>query len=1075
MRCTDTNSRPHGSGAERMGEKGLIAKTCLVLLALSLPFTGAHSQEKIVFHHLTVKDGLSQGGVNCVLQDRYGFMWFGTQDGLNRYDGQAFVTYRHDASDSTSLDDSWIIAITEDSSGVLWVRTQNSPAMLNKFDRAAGTFKLLPSERLTLKGSRANSVKPGFIEPSGVVWTGDLNAGVTRFDPSSGNKSVFRHDPKKPTSLSDDNVYSIYGDRQGSIWIGTKGGLDRFDAKTEAFSHFRHLDSDPNSLSDNWVWPILEDRSGNLWVGTYNGGLNRFDRATEKFTRFLHEEADQRSLSGNQLYSLYQDRSGLIWVGMNDHGVDSFHPELGGFVHMTHDPSEVNSLLDNNILGMYADRSGAIWVGTRGGLDRFDRARGTFTHFKNDPSNPRSIGHNLVQCLFEDRSGTLWIGTVNNGLDRYDRKTGTFTHYRNDPANPNSLSDNRVYALTQDKDGSIWVGTYRGGLNKLDPASGRFTRYLHSDTIAGSLSARGVFSLLEDREGTLWVGTFGGGLDRFDRTTNTFVHYRHDPHDNGSLSDDLIVNLHQDRNGALWIGTTGGLNKYDRSTGKFKSYRAKDGLPNDVIFGILEDGNRLLWLSTNKGLCRFDPGRKTFNNYDYNDGLQGDEFNQNAFARDLRTGEMYFGGSNGFNYFQPENIRDNSFIPQISFVAFTRYNTDDKEGKPITEIGMDVKPRITLSYKDNVANFEFAALSFYNSSKNQYAYKLDGFSDNWIQLGTQRKATFTNLEGGEYVLRVKGSNNDGVWNDQGVVLSLIVNPPWWKTRGAYAGYIVIVFGLLYSLRKFELNRREEKARVRESELRAKAMEAEKRALVAENERQTKELEDARKLQLSLLPKDVPVLEPYEIAVFMKTATEVGGDYYDFRVGPDSSLDIAFGDATGHGMQAGTIVTLMKGLFVSDSSRFDIPAFFNHCSKAIKDIRLGRLFMAFTLVRLQGNSLYLSSAGMPPVFIFRKRDGSVEEVLLKGMPLGAMKNFPYALYEASLERGDTVLLMTDGLPEQKNVREEMFDYDRVQRAFGEVATRTPGEIIAHLASAGESWMGTANQDDDITLMVVRVKD
>ncbi|MBF8296121.1 MAG: signal transduction histidine kinase [Bacteroidetes bacterium] len=1047
----------------------------LIVAAVLALVPAMRAQEKIVFQHLTVKDGLSQGGVNCILQDRQGFVWFGTQDGLNRYDGQAFVIYRHDASDSTSLDDSWIISIIEDSSGTLWVRTQNSPGMLNRLDRATGKFTLIPRDSLQEAGARRNSVKPGFMAASGVRWSGDLGEGVTRFDPATGKNTVYKHDPRNPKSLIDDKVYSIYGDSHGTIWIGTKEGLDRFDAKTETFIHHKHEASDPNSLSDNWVWPILEDRSGVLWVGTYNGGLNRFDRSTGKFTRFKHDESDPRSLGGNQLYSLYQDRSGLIWVGMNDHGVDTFHPELGGFVHVAHDPSKPGSLLDNNILGMYADRTGAVWVGTRGGLDRFDRAKGTFTHFKNEPANPRSIGQNLVQCLFEDRSGTLWIGTVSNGLDRFDRKSGTFTHYRNDPANPNSLSDNRVYALCEDKNGAIWIGTYRGGLNKFDPATGTFTRYVHSDSIPGSLGARGVFALLEDREGTLWVGTFGGGLDRFERNSNAFTHFRHDPADNASLSDDLVASLHEDRAGTLWVGTTGGLNRFDRSTGKFKPYRVKDGLPNDVIFGILEDGNGHLWLSTNKGLSRFDPQRQTFSNYDYNDGLQGDEFNQNAFARDPRTGEMYFGGSNGFNYFQPDNVRDNPYIPQISFVAFTRYNTDDKEGKPIAEGGMDVKPQITLSYKDNVANFEFAALSFYNSSNNEYAYKLDGFSDNWIQLGTQRKATFTNLEGGEYLLRVKGSNNDGVWNDQGAVLRLIVNPPWWKTWWAYGGYAVMVFGLLYSLRRFELNRREQKARVRESELRAKAAEAEKRALQAENERKTKELEDARMLQLSMLPRDVPRLPKYDIAVFMKTATEVGGDYYDFSVAEDGTLNVAFGDATGHGMQAGTIVTLMKGLFLSDASRFEIQAFFNHCSRAIKEIRLGRLFMAFTLVRLKGNSVYLSSAGMPPVYLYRKSSRQVEEILLKGMPLGAMKNFPYALHEASLEKGDTLLLLTDGLPEQKNAAGEMFDYTRVKESFTDIGGASPDDIIAHLMNKGEEWMRGAIQDDDITMLVVKVKE
>jgi serine phosphatase RsbU (regulator of sigma subunit) len=374
-----------------------------------------------------------------------------------------------------------------------------------------------------------------------------------------------------------------------------------------------------------------------------------------------------------------------------------------------------------------------------------------------------------------------------------------------------------------------------------------------------------------------------------------------------------------------------------------------------------------------------------------------------------------------------------------------------------------------------VAIFDFAALNYYNQTKNRYQYRLEGYSENWIQLGTDHVATFTNLDGGDYTLRVRGSNNDGLWNDQGATLALTVTPPWWKSRWAYGAYAVMIVAFLYGARRFEINQREQKTRMRESELRAKAVEAEKRALEAENERQTKELEDARRLQLSMLPKQIPALPDYEISVFMKTATEVGGDYYDFSPGEDGTMNVAFGDATGHGMQAGTIVTLMKGLFLSDASRFDITAFFNHCSNAIKGIRLGRLFMAFTLVRVRGNSLSLSSAGMPPAYLHRKDDGSIEEILLKGMPLGAMKNFPYLLHETQMHPGDTLLLLTDGLPEQKNAQEEMFDYARVEQVFREHVGAPPEEIIAELVREGESWMGDALQEDDITLMVIRRKD
>jgi ligand-binding sensor domain-containing protein/serine phosphatase RsbU (regulator of sigma subunit) len=1049
-------------------------RNVLIVMALSLSSITLNAQQTIMFDHLSVKQGLSQGSVVCILQDRQGFMWFGTQDGLNRFDGYDVTVFKHDPADSTSLNDNFVITLAEDSSGTLWMGTLNKPQMVNRFDGTTETFSHIQSESVDLRHARVGSAFTFYEDPSGVRWSGAIGEGVTRLDRRTGKTTVFKHDPSNPASLLDDRVYSVFGDRSGTIWIGTREGLERFDPNTETFVHYRHDEKNPASLSDNWVWPILEDRAGVLWVGTYRAGLNRFDRVTETFTHFRHEDTDPASLSDDRAYSLFQDRSGMLWVG-TDNGVDRFNPEMGAFARYGKNPKNPASLTDNSVKSIFVDRSGAAWVGTARGLDRLDRVTGTFTHFRHDPSNPSSLGENMVQSILEDKSGVMWMGTQSSGLDRYDRATGRFTHFRHDPSNPHSISDNMIYALLEDRRGVLWIGTYHGGLNRFDRATGTFKAYVHSDSLPGSLSAQGIWALHEDRDGVLWVGTYKGGLDRFDRETETLTHFKHDPANPKTLSNDAVVCLHEDRTGTLWVGTMSGLNRFDRENGTFQRYSEKDGLPNSYIVGILEDDRGRLWISTVKGISRFDPGKQNFRNYDQSDGLQGDEFNTNASARDPRTGEMYFGGANGFNVFHPDRVLDNPFVPPVVFSGLTRYNTDDDEGKPIAEKGTAAKPEITLSYKDNVATFQFAALSFYNTSKNQYAYKLEGYSDNWIQLGSERRATFTNLDGGEYVLRVKGSNNDGVWNDAGAALRLTVTPPWWKTRWAYAAYGLLGFSFLYGMRRFELNRREQKTRVRESELRAKAVEAEKRALEAENERQTKELEDARKLQLSMLPREVPRLPDYDISVYMKTATEVGGDYYDFSVAQDGTLNVAFGDATGHGMQAGTIVTLMKGLFVSDASRFDIQAFFNHCSKAIKEIRLARLFMAFTLVRLKGNSVSLSSAGMPPVYLYRKIDGSVEEILLKGMPLGAMKNFPYALHETELKSGDLLLLLTDGLPEQKNTAAEMFDYARVQQVVQQAGAGTPADIIAHLAKAGEAWMSGAIQDDDITMMVIKRKE
>jgi serine phosphatase RsbU (regulator of sigma subunit)/ligand-binding sensor domain-containing protein len=1047
--------------------------SCLLALCAAL-HPSLQAQTGVLFDHVTVRQGLSQGTVNCILQDAQGFMWLGTQDGLNRFDGYDMKVFKHDPADPKTLNDNFIVFLGEDSSRTLWIGTLKNPKTLNRYDRRTESFTEVPRESVAVAGLRIGASHPEYVDPAGVRYGGTIGGGVTRTDPRTGKVEVFRHEQGNAATLADDRVFSVVGDRNGGVWIGTRDGLDRFDPRSGVFTHYRHDEKNPRSLSDNWVWPILEDHQGNIWVGTFNGGLNRFDRGTDSFTRFRHDETNPRSLAGDRLYSLAEDRSGMIWVGMGDNGVDRFHPDMAAFRHLRHEPRDAASLADDNITAMFVTSTGTAWVGTRGGLDRWDRPAGQFVHYGKVVPKGGSPGGLIAQSFAEDHSGGLWVGTLSDGLYRWNQSTGTFTVFKHDPANPRSVSDNRIYSLCEDRSGTLWVGTYRAGLNRLDKATGAFTRFQHSDSLPGSLGGPGVWSLLEDREGTLWVGTLGGGLDRFDRESGTFTHFRHDDANPKSISDDIILCITEDRAGVLWIGTTGGLNRLDRASGTFQSYREKDDLANDMVFGIMEDGQGNLWMSTNKGISKLDPRRESFRTYTYADGLQGDEFNQGAAARDPRTGEILFGGANGFTVFQPDQVKDNPYVPPIVFSAFSRYNTDDAEGRPIQEKGIDAAERIILSYKDNVANFEFAALSYYNNDKNQYSYKLDGYSDNWIRLGTERRATFTNLDGGEYTLRVRASNNDGIWNDDGAALSLTVTPPWWKTKLAYACYALAFFGLLYVLRRFEINRREQKARVRESELRAKAVESEKRALQAENDRQTKELEDARQLQLSMLPRDIPRLPEYDIAVSMKTATEVGGDYYDFTVGPDGTLNVGFGDATGHGMQAGTIVTLMKGLFLSDAARLDIRSFFQRCSLTMKEIRLGRLFMAFNLVRLKENAVSFSSAGMPPAFLYRNATGEMEEIFLKGMPLGAMKNFPYALHEMSMERGDTLLFLTDGLPEQKNASGEMFDYARVQNAFAASIAGTPEEIIAGLVSAGEEWMTGVTQDDDITLLVIRKK-
>jgi ligand-binding sensor domain-containing protein/serine phosphatase RsbU (regulator of sigma subunit) len=1043
------------------------------LIAVLLFIASIRGQNNVSFNHLTIENGLSQSAVNCIFQDKQGFMWFGTQDGLNRYDGYNFKVFKNKSSDSASLSDNFIFSIFEDSSGTLFIETQSGK--INKYNPVNESFTIVSRDNLNFNKMKMSSFLALRYEGSDIKWYGGQkkDIGLVRENLKTGEKKSFLYSSNK-NSLSDDKVYSVIRDKNGFLWIGTTNGLNKLNEETGEFQHFTNDPKNPNSISDNWVWPLFEDSNGNLWVGTVHGGLNKFDQKAGTFTRFRNDPTNPKSISDDYILSIYQDRGGIIWVGTNSGGVNYFNPSQYAFEHYFNIPGNKNSLSDNNVLSMFVGKKGFYWIGTRnGGLNKFDYQAKTFTNFRHNPLNPNSINSNSIQTIYQDKSGLLWIGNFNAGLNSFNSETNNFKSYVNDPKNPNSLTDNRVYAIIEDKNGFIWIGTYAGGLNRLDKSTGKIISYKSNPDDSTSLTSNNVWSLALDNDGNLWVGTFGGGISVLDKSNNMFTHFKNNPKDPRSLCDDNIIRVFKDSKGNMWIGTTKGLCRYFSDTHTFKTYSEDDGLANNFVFGILDDGSGNLWISTNKGLSKFDPGTEKFKNYYIEDGLQDNEFNQNAFAKDYKTGNLLFGGGIGFNVFNPEKVKGNTFVPPIVFTNILKYNTDNEEGKPIVEKGVPEMNKLSLTYKDNIVTLGFAALSYYNSFNNQYKYKLEGFNENWIQLGTNNKVTFTNLSQGDYVLKVIGSNNDGVWNKEGASLNIHVSPPWWKTNIAYGIYLIAFFAFLYGVRKFELDRREKKAQIRESALRIKATEAEKRALEIENERKTKELEEARQLQLSMLPKKLPELTNIEIAAFMRTATEVGGDYYDFRQ-DNGSLYVAFGDATGHGLQAGTMVTLMKGFFTSDSSKLGMQEFMNHCSKMIKEIELGRILMSFSYLKIENNKLLITSAGMPPIYYYNSKDKQVEEIIIQGMPLGAMKNFPYKVIEREINSGDTLLLLTDGLPEQMNAGEEMFDYTRVKAKFSDFNKFDSQQIIDKLVVEGDNWMNGTMQADDITFVVIKFK-
>jgi len=824
------------------------------------------AQEQIKFGHLGVEDGLSQSTVTAIFQDRTGFIWFGTLDGLNKYDGHNFEIFSHNLLDPASLCHDIIICINEDRQGYLWVGTVGG---LNRFDPRTKKFirfKNDPNEPTSLSG---NMVFALHEDRAGVLWVGTQN-GLNGLDRQSGTSIVYKNDPQSPGSISSNSIKAIYEDRAGNLWIGSAKGLDRFDREKRRFIHYPiapnspddernsinhiredqagylwlatmnglhrfdprsgtfksyfHDPKDPSSLSDNFVFLIHIDRDNILWIGTQSGGLNKFDPAREKFTGYRHDPNDPQSLSGDWVYSILEDRSGALWIGVTGGGINKYDRKAQKFIHYQSNPNQKNSLSHNAVCSIHETRDGILWVGTgEGGLNRIDLKKDLFTCYRKNPQDLNSISENGIPSIYEDAAGYLWLGTT-DGLNKFDRQMGTFTRYKHNANNPNSLSHNYVLVIEGDRfSNALWIGTL-DGLNKFEPGTEKFTVYQQDLKAPNSLSSSDIRAIHQDTDGILWIGTAGGGLNRFDPQTGRFTHYTYDPQNPHSLSNDRINTILEDHAGILWIGTSGGLNKFDRKKGVIAAYTRANGLLTNVILGILEDTKGNLWISSNKGICRFNPVAETFRYYHQKDGLQSYEFNFGAYFKN-KTGIMYFGGVKGFNTFYPDKLADNLYPPPVVISDFKISNKslDIGPNSPLKQ-SITFTKQVVLPYSNDNFTLEFAALDFTDPKKNQYKYKLEGFNTDWVDWGTRHDVTFSNLNPSEYIFRVKGSNNDGFWNETGASLGIVITPPFWATwwfRFLMMALFLLSFYGLHKVRTKQIKQRMEKRQL-ELELKLKA-------------------------------------------------------------------------------------------------------------------------------------------------------------------------------------------------------------------------------------------------------------
>jgi len=783
---------------------------------------------EIKFNRLSREEGLSHSTVFSIVQDKQGFMWLGTPDGMNRYDGYTFNILRNNPQDPNSIPNNNAGNLLIDRAGMIWIGTWGGG--LIRFNPRTEMFSQYlndPQDPGSISGNRVQSL---YEDRFGNYWFGTYREGLNHFDPTTKRFHHYQHSPPNTGSLSHNRVWAIREDGRGTLWIGTSNGLNRFNPQTKSFSAFFHNPADPESLSHNrvrtlykaqfgelWIGTqkglnridpltgkffrvgnpddpnspyhdqinaIMEDRLGTFWIGTSNG-LIRFHPRFKEFTRYVHAIDDPHSLSENSVRSLFEDASGMIWIGTKG-GLTIFDNKPEKFELYTEDAVNPNSLSYKYVLAIMEDRSGHIWIGTRGGLNRFSPTSGNFEYYRHDPENPDSLGSNEVNALHETDSGDFWIGTAES-LERFDRATGRFQHYVDPFKQTGDKRFSEIRAIHSNTEGSLFIGTYKSGLQEWNPRTGYFAEHLPDPENPKSLSHREIWTIFEDRSHNLWIGT-GNGLNRWDRKTGEFTHYRHDPKNPKSLLGQRVQTIYEDKSGIFWIGTDEGLNRWHPYRTQFFHFTQKDGLPNNSILGILEDEREHLWISTNRGLSQFNPVTKNFRNYDVDDGLQSKEFVAQAYTQS-RDGKMYFGGINGFNAFYPGMVKDNPHIPPVALTGFKIF------GQPVkVQPSISVTDQVVLSFRDKFIEFEFAALDYTAPQKNQYAYKLEGFDRDWIHLGNRHNASYTNLDSGDYTFRVKASNNDGVWNENGLSLKLTITPPPWKTWWAYTLYLILLVG-----------------------------------------------------------------------------------------------------------------------------------------------------------------------------------------------------------------------------------------------------------------------------------------
>jgi len=1036
----------------------------------------------------------SENTITGLYADPTNVIWITARNGVYKYFPRKNLikTIKTYSQKKTQLYNHWN-KIFQDDKGNVWMA--NNFRGILKFDGISDEFVQVGIKgRSTFNdGTQDITLTDAIIDNTGIFWIGTTSQGLIKFDPNNEPFIQFTHEKEDKNSVSSNQIFSLIESKidKGKIFVGTAGGyLNLFDEATKKFNQIKF--KSVNDMYGGSVRGIAEEDDGSLLLGTWGDGIIEMNSKFQEINRFSNDSLSFNSLSNDLVRVIKKDVDGTYWIGTNS-GLNKLNLKTKKIKRVTSEVTKVypQELIDETLKLVNRNNSKAkiIKVGDNQNLiEEFEVIRPR--EYLVVSAGEGFVGDTLLYdygFIVNAKQDTIWGGrdatktlicggAIKNRLriNLIELKPGKYTlHYISDDSHSYGNWNANPPTYPQ-----FW------GINVIELENknliSKIENYLNQRNQEIFIKGNNIRDI-QISNNIIWIGTDQQDLTKIDRQKKKKKNYQHDEKKSNSISNNTVQSIYEDKNGILWLATDTGLNKFDSQKEKFTVYTEEDGLPTNYISSILPGNNGELWISTRSGISKMvfdkETGKVTFVNYDTEDGIKGMNFTA-LVALKSSSGNYYFGSNDGLSVFTPKesNIKPPQLVFEDLKISNKSVKTYKNDENPI-ETSVEELKNLTLPYNQNDLTFVFASLSYSNPSKNQYAHKLAGYDKEWLY-DNKREVSYTNLDPGEYTFSIKGSNRDGVWSTKAKSIKIAINPPWWYTTWAYIGYGLIliagVFGIDRIQRKRLLSKERAASAIKEAELRAAAAEAQSKAMQAENDRKTKELEEARELQLSMLPKELPNLPHLDIAVYMKTATEVGGDYYDFHIGMDGRLTVVLGDATGHGMKAGTMVTTTKSLFNVLAPNPNIIDTFHEMTRCLKLMHLEKLSMCMSMLKIMGNKLQMSSAGMPPIFIYKRESQVTEEHVIKGMPLGTFNEFPYNLVESEITTGDTILLMSDGFPELVNENDEILGYKRVRNLFEEVAGLTPEEIINKLKNAGSNWTHDKDPDDDVTFVVIKMK-